>query len=1081
MWKDFASKFSAKKVIAVFSVIAIIVLAVIFVPLITGQEDIPVVNPGVEQPTDEPEENPGNTQEENEKPEEPKEPQGSEEEPEEEPDEEKDDKKSFWDKIVDSITGNNKPDNKDDADVEVIIPGGNGSGSGSGKPEKTFNVKFFTNGGTSFETKKVAPGTAINSFSTPYRANSIFKGWYYDEGATMPVTSTDVVEKDISLYASYIEMEPLEAIENKTFASKVNADKNFCITVVTEDKTLDAVEVLAGIEAVNLNDPDQEDFIKVSGGNGTFVITGSNPAENEALSENGFEEGASFSIALKDARLNFKDEPESAREYNFTTAKEDTLNLDYDKDVIYIPAANISNIIANGEKTDTLNVPLYEASTDGSVDLSKIDRGSFDYTKGTLEVGDIVTVYKGVRPDLRTLDTPFEDCGEVAYVEITARNGNNYSYKKADAEDIIFEPDMLPVPVDADLDESETSVTVENKYLDYSADVYANIELDSRTTVDPGDFLVFYTGTFGIDSGENAAKLTGVYGEVIKVADNGDETTTITYSKADWEDVKTVMDVYSSNAISGAYLLEGVDVEGLEAQIEQQAVDSGFAEEAAEYLASLALATDNFTKLSENMNLKDYKVSLSDGTPVSPEELQLMDSNIKAEFELEDGMPRVKVGINPSNLGDINGTGADKKGLTVELEIEGTLTISKKGSDNTIEINISGTFVEEVGIDLGASHKAIWDVWGIFPYISEYRVTANVDLLNYTGIEVNATMITKEAEEEEEEEDGKDEGKEEEEEEGDDIAEYIKALLESAAEEGENEEDEEKSGNLVKHYSEMLEEESDFLKIVDAQLFEKKIYCSAEIPIICVEIQADFIVEAEACVSVGFDFEYKTGKRYVFTIDVFDCKASSNTITLIEETYEFCFYAMGRLGIRAGVEFSFKIGLFDTSLNSIGVQAGAGAYTKLWGYFYYELTYTASQGREQNYNGSMLIEVGSFLELGLNAQVFEGLLSAEAEVLDMEWPLYTVGNADNVLDFTNPQEDMPEIKLKQYIRSTVIPDSTFLLHYLDLQEGEERDAVYEDYFDPSKPESDKNRNNFTFTFTNDKFSYDPQTNTILVT
>ena len=70
MWKDFASKFSAKKVIAVFSVIAIIVLAVIFVPLITDQEDIPVVNPGVEQSTDEPKENPGNTREENEKPEE---------------------------------------------------------------------------------------------------------------------------------------------------------------------------------------------------------------------------------------------------------------------------------------------------------------------------------------------------------------------------------------------------------------------------------------------------------------------------------------------------------------------------------------------------------------------------------------------------------------------------------------------------------------------------------------------------------------------------------------------------------------------------------------------------------------------------------------------------------------------------------------------------------------------------------------------------------------------------------------------------------------------------------------------------
>jgi len=1065
MWKDFASKFSAKKVIAVFSVIAIIVLAVIFVPLITGQEDIPVVNPGVEQPTDEPEENPGNTQEENEKPEEPKEPQGSEEEPEEEPDEEKDDKKSFWDKIVDSITGNNKPDNKDDADVEVIIPGGSGSGSGSGKPEKTFNVKFFTNGGTSFETKKVAPGTAINSFSTPYRANSIFKGWYYDEGATMPVTSTDVVEKDISLYASYIEMEPLEAIESKKFASATDVESNFRITVVTEDKDIDAKTVLAGIEAKNLSSPDQKDFIRVTGGNGTFFISGTH------LSKPGFEEGASFRIVLKDGRLSFKDEPESVREYNFTTYKEEVSNLKYNDDITYIPASDLSEITINGEGVENLNIPLYTMSTEGETDLAKLDKGTFKYSKGKLEIGEIVTVYKGVRPDLRTLDTPYEECGEVAYIEITGRNGDKYSYQKAEAEDIIFEPDMLPMPVDADTDEDENSVTVENKYLDYSADAYANIELDSQTTVDAGDFLVFYTGTFGIESGENVAKLTGVYGKVIKVKDNGDGTTTITYSKTDWDNVVSAMDVYTTDTLSGDFLLEGVDVEALEAEIEQQAIDSGFAEEAAEYLASLALATENFTKLSENMNLEDYKVELSDGTPISPEELQLMDSSVKAEFELEKIKPTV--GIRPSHLDKYNG-----KGLVVGLEMEGTLTLSKQGSDNTIEITISGEFLEELSIDIGASHKAIWDNWGPFPYISEYRVNANVDLRNFTSLGVNATMVTKEADEEGDDEDdnsGDDE-------EGDDIAGFIKDLLEKITAEGEEDEDEnENESNLIKHYSEMLEEEADFLKIVDAQMFEKKVYCSPEVPIICIEFQADFIIEMEACVSIGFDFEYKTGKRYVFTIDVFDMMAYSDTITLVEETYEFCFYAMGRLGVRAGIELSFKIGLFDTSTNSIGLQAGAGAYTKLWGYFYYELTYSESEGKNQSYNGALLIEVGAFLEMGINAQVLEGALAKEWEILDMEWPLYHVGNADNVLDFTNPQEDMPEIKLKQYIRSTIIPDSTFLLHYLDLQEGEEKDAVYEDYFDPSKPESDKNRNNFTFTFTNDKFSYDPQTNKILVT
>ncbi|MBR5309665.1 MAG: InlB B-repeat-containing protein, partial [Oscillospiraceae bacterium] len=997
--------------------------------------------------------------------EEDKEPEDSEEEPAtdeetEEPDEtddKKDEDESFWDKVMDVINGKDEASDKDEDDDDFKV-------SVEGVPEpETYKVSFVTNGGTEFADKKVAPGTEIDSFPTPYKANSIFEGWYYDEEGTLPVASTDTVEKNLTLYASYIEMSPLEAIESKQFASAIDVESNFRITVVTEDKDIDTETVLAGIEAKNLSNPDQKDFIRVTGGNGTFFISGTH------LSKPGFEEGASFRITLKDGRLNFKDEPESVREYNFTTFKEEVSNLKYNDDITYIPASDLSEITINGEGVESLNIPLYTMSTEGETDLAKLDKGTFKYSKGELEIGEIVTVYKGVRPDLRTLDTPYEECGEVAYIEITGRNGDKYSYQKAEAEDIIFEPDMLPMPVDADTDKDENSVTVENKYLDYSADAYANIELDSQTTVDPGDFLVFYTGNFGIESGENAAKLTGVYGEVISVTDNGDGTTTIIYFKTNWDDVVSAMDVYTTDTLSGDFLLEGVDVEALEAEIEQQAIDSGFAEEAAQYLASLALATDNFTKLSENMNLEDYKVELSDGTPISPEELQLMDSSVKAEFELEKMKPTV--GIHPSNLDEYNG-----KGLVVGLEMEGTLTISKKGSDNTIEITISGSFLEELSIDIGASHKAIWDNWGPFPYISEYRVTANVDLRNFTGLEVNATMVTKEADDEEEEEDGGDD------EEGDDITGFIKDLLEKITEEGEEEEEEDEDGsNLVKHYSEMLEEEADFLKIVDAQMFEKKVYCSPQVPIICMEFQADFIIEMEACVSIGFDFEYQTGKRYVFTIDVFDMKAYSDTITLVEETYEFCFYAMGRLGVRAGIELTFKVGLFDTSTNSVGLQAGAGAYTKLWGYFYYELTYSESQGRDQNYNGALLIEVGAFLELGINAQVLEGALAKDWEILDKEWPLWHVGAADNILDFTTAQEDMPNIKLKQYIRNATLPDTAFMLHYLDLQEGEEMDAVYEDYYDASKPASEKNRNNFTIKFTNDKFSYDPQTNAVVVT
>jgi hypothetical protein len=123
--------------------------------------------------------------------------------------------------------------------------------------------------------------------------------------------------------------------------------------------------------------------------------------------------------------------------------------------------------------------------------------------------------------------------GDMAYLEIAGIEGNTYSYVSADAEDVIFTPDVLPVPQYADTDSDDNTITVENKYLDYSADIYSYNNLDSQTTVDIGDFLAFYTGEYGVESGENANALVG-YGKITRVKDNGNDTTTITYSLVTW-------------------------------------------------------------------------------------------------------------------------------------------------------------------------------------------------------------------------------------------------------------------------------------------------------------------------------------------------------------------------------------------------------------------------------------------------------------------------------------------------------------------------------------------------------------------
>lgn len=175
----------------------------------------------------------------------------------------------------------------------------------------------------------------------------------------------------------------------------------------------------------------------------------------------GFAEGCTYRVALTDTRLCFEDQPKTVREYNFTTDKKQVLNTSLNDGIVYIPIEDISNITSGDKSVETLSIALYQADKDGTLGPANMTQGEFDYTKGELHSGDIVSIYAGLRPDKRTLDTPKEENGELAYVEITARNGNRYSYKNAQPEDVIFEPDMLPIPIGADMDEAADTITVE--------------------------------------------------------------------------------------------------------------------------------------------------------------------------------------------------------------------------------------------------------------------------------------------------------------------------------------------------------------------------------------------------------------------------------------------------------------------------------------------------------------------------------------------------------------------------------------------------------------------------------------------
>ena len=136
-----------------------------------------------------------------------------------------------------------------------------------------------------------------------------------------------------------------------------------------------------------------------------------------------------------------------------------------------------------------------QVGVDGEIQGEGSDTtGSFTYTKDSLQTGDIVGVYSG--DVIPSMDLAAGDNSDVSYFEITGCNGNQYEYRGAKAEDVLFTPDVFPMEKskDRDGDPDNHSVTVAVSELTFGDDEMSQaLNLDESTTVDPGDYLALYT------------------------------------------------------------------------------------------------------------------------------------------------------------------------------------------------------------------------------------------------------------------------------------------------------------------------------------------------------------------------------------------------------------------------------------------------------------------------------------------------------------------------------------------------------------------------------------------------------------
>lgn len=986
---------------------------------------------------------------------------------------------------------------------------------------KNYTITYEANGGfledpanpgelILFTPETYTPGKELNDLPVAIRSGYTFLGWCYDEACTNYVDVTDRLLGDITLYASYTENQQLESHTIATFARAIDVpakDENgkpFTIQVTDQSATLTAAQIKDACKLVNLSEFNENIVLSIaSAGSSIYTVS----------AQDGWKEGASYKLTLENENLYFTGFDPTIREYEIVIHKDEVKNVELNLGIRYINVKNLTNLTVNGKQVQSVSIATMTVGMDGSVQSEgSSTTGSFTYTDGTLKIGDQIAVYSGdVIPGLDDVTSFADGENDLSFFEITGVNGTTYSYRGAATEDVLFMPEVLPLERTKDLDgdPDNNSVTVNISDLTFGEDeisrtpeenaMIRELGLDAETTVDAGDFLALYTD---INNGDIA------YAKILNV-ESEDGKYIITYEPQTWEQVQEAMDVYATEPVDGETLLKDTDTQALQSSIETQAVESGFAEEVADQIAELAMRTESYEELQKTLGEElgaDVAITqrndtagfrsaaAADSNTAVSESIFAMDNYAALGIttpasQAATGGKTVTVG-KPSVKADIDTKlrhfDGNLSGVHLGLEVAVPITFHvSKGVD--FNITVTATFEQEVRVSINVDGEAVWKVWGIFPYIADYRVTASLDLYEYTGISLDVNFKVESASDDDGSEatklklskkqklaknvaditielkDMMEKGREI----ISDKSALIKGLTSQEDESQQNEISVAKS--LAERYAGLLEDESDWVEIYSRDIVKKHIRV---ILIIDIEIKLEFVVSTNVNISMGMSFWYKNAKRYVFSLHVKGRKATSDTIDLVEEQYEFSAYAMGTIGLKAGVRLTIGVGLLSTELASVGLSADVGGYVQLWGYLYYLLQYTASAGRNTTAMGALYLEIGIYLEIKFRAQAFANSFTYAPTLYEAMWPVYTIGSVENVIDFAD--KETLEYNLKYEMRTVRLPDDFFSMSYLDLKEGLDG----EDYF--QKIYEDDSDQYFTITMTNDAFTYDPKTDIITV-
>lgn len=922
---------------------------------------------------------------------------------------------------------------------------GSSSSGGSGSGSTTHTITLYLPDGTTSTFTQTTSVLSIANLPTPSAAKKAFVGWYYDENYNKAVADGDPLSENLSLYAKMVDYDAIEGVETPTYAGATDVETNFEITIQSSSSGTDLRDK---IKLIGTEQPTSE----VDADGNTILVVGDvrnnpNGTYTVAPPTDGWAEGGTYKVVLEDNSLYFDGKVSSVREYHFTVkVGNPVLNWHLREEVISIPATAIGNATQNGKRVKALSMPVAALGSGGAaMDAVSDSTGTFVYD-GNLAVGDTVAIYEGTEPEKRVaVGTTDDNTGDVSYVKITGVNKttNTYSYQSAAVEDVLFVPDVLPVQADCKAAKEENpsggyTVLVPVEELTFTT--ASGVEnLDENTTVDVGDFLAFYTGeSYTIETAASDG-----YGRITAVDYTTDELGSdyyqLTYTDATKDDVLSSMDVDTTDPISGDTMLDGVDTQKLEKQIARQAIESGFAQTVADRI-SVAIDKMDLSGLTAGDEIDLRSIDIDPEGTLGISTLSLNDArgsgaaspagaNANGGGKTSVKVKSAQITKKLQNFKDASGK--PLSGVRLELQLEVTKEIQKDGGD--IVITVTPTFIQELKLDLSTHGKLVWKHKFIFYWISDVYLEAGLNVYTYTAINLDATVVS--------------EGEK-------DTVTKVKDLVDKLGKKldalegkdtgGEREEIDTSKLSLQELYNSMLELDSDWVELYRKQIFSMK---KTVAKIIKFELTVDFVVELNIRMAMGMNFNYTNAKRYVFGVYIFKHRTTTRTYNLVNEQYNLRLYAMGAVGLRAGVEIWPSVSLISRKVATVGIVAKLGAYLKGYGYVLYALHYEAGKPKTSNASGALYVEVGMFMDISANLSAFKGKVSWTPEIYTDETPLWSAGSTHAITAFemkdADGEGDIPTVYLKNGGLDVVLPQTVQALIGFDLTTGKDRTETYD--------------------------------------